>query len=327
MIGKIGLEEHFAISDTILDSFGFLDESVWPELKARLLDVGEKRLRYMDASGLEIMILSLNAPAIQAIPEPARALEIARRANDFLAERVAEHPDRFAALAALPMQDADSATGELERCIETLGFKGALVNGFSEIAGEPGAVYLDDPRYRAFWHRVEGLDVPFYLHPRNPLPADAGIYGGHPWLLGPSWAFGQEGAVHALRLMGSGLFDECPGLKIILGHLGEGIPYSLWRIDNRNGWVGEPPDYPAKRSIAEYFQENFWLTTSGNFHNQTLLDALFEIGAGHILFSIDYPFEDVADAAGWFDAAPISEADRARIGRLNAVNLFKLGEG
>jgi 2,3-dihydroxybenzoate decarboxylase len=179
-------------------------------------------------------------------------------------------------------------------------------------------------RYRPFWREVEALDVPFYLHPRNPLPRDAAIYDGHPWLLGPTWAFGQETAVHALRLMCSGLFDECPGLRVILGHMGEGIPYSLWRIDNRNAWAKEPPRYPAKKRIAAYFQANFFITTAGNFRTQTLIDAMLEIGADRILFSTDYPFEDVGDAATWFDAASISEADRAKIGRLNALDLFKL---
>ena len=158
--------------------------------------------------------------------------------------------------------------------------------------------YYDLPRYRPFWSLVEQLDVPFYLHPRNPLPADAGIYNGHPWLMGPTWAFGQETAVHALRLMGSGLFDEHPRLTIVLGHLGEGLPYQLWRVDHCNGWVGDRRhDYAARKPIAEYFASNFYITTSGNFRTQTLVDAMLELGADRILFSTDWPFENVGDAA------------------------------
>ena len=224
------------------------------------------------------------------------------------------------------MQDPDAAARELERCIAELGFRGALVNGFSQIGSGDSAVYLDLDQYRPFWAVVERLGLPFYLHPRNPLPAMAQIYDGHPWLLGPTWAFGQETAVHALRLMCSGLFDAYPKLQIILGHMGEGIPYSLWRIDNRNAWTKEPPGYPAKRTITEYFNENFYITTSGNFRTQTLIDAILEIGADRILFSTDYPFEAVGDAALWFDDAPISEADRAKIGHGNARKLFKLGD-
>ena len=324
MKGKIGLEEHFATDDTLADSKGFLPDHTWPELRGRLIDFHERRIAEMDRCGVEMMILSLNAPAIQAILEPKRADEIARRANDFLAEQVRRRPDRFQALAALPMQDPDLATRELTRCVKDLGFRGALVNGFSQIGDPDSMVYLDDKRYAGFWAECEKLDVPFYLHPRNPLPSASQIYEGHPWLMGPTWAFAQETAVHALRLMASGLFDRHPRLRIILGHLGEGLPYSIWRCDNRNAWTKAPPRYPAKRKLAEYLQENFYLTTSGNFRTQTLIDAMLEVGSDRIMFSTDWPFENVDHAAIWFDACPISEDDRRKIGRTNAERLFKL---
>jgi 2,3-dihydroxybenzoate decarboxylase len=326
MDGKIALEEHFAIADTLNDSAGFLPDDLWPELKGRLLDMHDKRLALMDRHGIEMTILSLNAPAVQAIAERSRASEVARRANDALAEAVAKRPDRFQAFAALAMHDPEAAAQELERCVTELGFKGALVNGFSQVDDPESAVYYDLPQYRPFWAAVERLDVPFYLHPRNPLLSQARIYEGHRWLLGPAWAFGQETAVHALRLMGSGLFDAHPRLTIILGHMGEGLPYSMWRVDNCNAWSkeGRPRPYPAKRRIAEYFQENFFLTTSGNFRTQTLIDAMLEIGSDRLLFSTDWPFENIDHAAEWFDAATISEADRYKIGRGNAARLFKL---
>jgi 2,3-dihydroxybenzoate decarboxylase len=324
MKGKIGLEEHFAIADTLADSKGFLPDSTWSELQGRLTDLHDQRLALMDRYGLEMMILSLNAPAVQAIPEPGRANETARKANDFLAEQVRMRPDRFQGLAALPMQDPDLAARELQRCVKELGFKGALVNGFSQVNNADTAVYYDLPQYRPFWQVVENLDVPFYLHPRNPLPRDAKIYEGHPWLMGPTWAFGQETAVHALRLMGSGLFDLYPHLTVILGHMGEGLPYSMWRVDNCNGWVPSRHTYPAKKKIADYFCANFYLTTSGNFRTQALINAMLEVGSDHILFSTDWPFENVSHAADWFDAATISENDRIKIGRTNAIRLFKL---
>lgn len=324
MNGKIGLEEHFAIAETLQDSAGFVPGDYWKELSKRLTDIHDGRLREMDQNGMEMMILSLNAPAVQAIPETAKAIEIATRANDYLAEQVAKRPDRFQAFAALPMQDPDAATRELERCMKELGFKGALVNGFSQVGTPENVVYYDAPQYADFWARSEALDAPFYLHPRNPIASWAQIYDGHPWLMGPTWAFGQETAVHALRLMASGLFDRHPKLQIVLGHMGEGLPYSMWRIDNRNAWVKLPKAYPAKKTFAEYFQQNFHLTTSGNFRTQTLIDAMLEIGSDRILFSTDWPFENVDHASNWFDSTSISEADRVKIGRTNAVNLFKL---
>ena len=324
MEGKIGLEEHFSFEDTIEDSNGFLDPSVWPELKYRLLDFSDKRLRFMDKYGMEVMILSLNAPAIQGIPNVKKAIEIAKKSNDLLAEQVAKRPDRFRALGALPMQDPEIATIELKRCIEDLNFCGVLVNGFSQIENIDSAIYLDLRQYWPFWGVLEKLDVPFYLHPRNPLPSMAQIYEGHPWLLGPTWAFGQETAVHALRLMCSGLFDKYPKIKVILGHMGEGLPYNMWRVDHRNSWVKAKPKYPAKKKIVDYFNANFYITTSGNFRTQTLIDAILEIGSDRILFSSDYPFEGIEEAALWFDNASISERDRAKIGRINSNELFKL---
>ncbi len=222
------------------------------------------------------------------------------------------------------MQDPEAAATEVQRCVKQLGFRGALVNGFAQIAGSDTLLYYDLPQYRPFWKVIERLDVPFYLHPRNPLPEHGRIYEGHNWLLGPTWAFGQETAVHALRLMGSGLFDECPNLKVILGHLGEGLPYSMWRVDNNMAWMVNRLRHPAKRKIADYFQENFYLTTSGNFHTPSLVDAMLQVGSDRILFSTDWPFENVNHAADWFDVAEISELDRAKIGRLNAIELFRL---
>jgi len=216
------------------------------------------------------------------------------------------------------------ATKELIRCMKDLGFKGSLVNGFSQVDQPENLVYYDAPQYAAFWQTCEQLDAPFYLHPRNPIPSWSQIYADHPWLMGPTWAFGQETAVHALRLMASGLFDKHPHLKIILGHLGEGLPYSIWRVDHRNGWVKEEKAYPAKKKLGDYFQDNFYLTTSGNFRTQTLIDAMLEVGSDRILFSTDWPFENIDHAAIWFDQTSISNADRQKIGRTNAIELFKL---
>src|SRR6185295_6055779 len=191
---------HFATAATLADSQVF-GAHVWEELGPRLTDFQDKRLRLMDASGVEIMILSLNAPAVQAIHEVPRAISVAREANDVLSREIARRPERFAGFAALPMQDPEEAARELTRCVKELGFVGALVNGFSQAGTPDSALYYDLPQYRPFWQVVADLDVPFYLHPRNPLPGAIPAYAGHNWLLGPNWAFHAETAVHALRLI------------------------------------------------------------------------------------------------------------------------------
>ena len=257
MQGKIALEEHFAIEETVNNSRGFFPDRVWQEVRERVLDLHGRRLRLMDQHGIEMMLLSLNAPAVQAIPDPAQANELARRANDFLAEQVRKRPERFQGLAALPMQDPELAAKELERCVKELGFKGALVNGFSQVGDKDTTVYYDLAQYWPFWQVVERLDVPFYLHPRNPLPRDAKIYEGHSWLLGPIWAFGQETAVHALRLMGSGLFDAISEARHHPRSHGGGVAVqhvagrSLQRLDR------EPPQLPGQEEDRRLLQRQF----------------------------------------------------------------------
>jgi predicted TIM-barrel fold metal-dependent hydrolase len=322
MDNKIGLEEHFALEETLGDSRNFVGADIWADLRARLLDVQEIRLCEMDANGIELMILSLNSPAIQAIPDAPMALETARRTNDFLAAEIAKNPKRFRGFAALPMQDPDLAARELERCVKDLGFVGALVNGYSQVNSAANAVYYDGKPYWDFWSVVERLGVPFYLHPREPSERKA--YEGHPWLVGPAYGFGAETGLHALRLIGSGLFDRFEKLNIILGHLGEALPFMLFRIDERIAW--SPLGYPAKKKVSEYFQRNFFITTAGNCRTQPFLASLLEVGATRILFSTDYPFEEVRRASQWFDGLPIGEHDRQLMGRENALKLFGLSK-
>jgi predicted TIM-barrel fold metal-dependent hydrolase len=322
MDGKIAIEEHFALPETLDTSRQYAVDGSWGDLHRRLLDLDDLRLAEMDRHGIAFAILSLNAPGVQSMPDRQAAVATAERANDRLADAVRARPDRFGGFAALPMQDPDAAAAELTRSVVQLGFKGALVNGFSEVAAPGKVVYYDDPAYDSFWATVERLNVPFYLHPRDPLPAREPIYDGHPWLLGPVWAFGAETATHALRLMSSGVFDRHPRLTIVLGHLGEGLPYSIWRVDHR--LAKSSRGMPARRKLAEYLRSNFYLTTSGNFHTPTLVSAMTEVGADRLLFSVDYPFEETIDAARWFDNAELSESDRTKIGRLNAMDLFGL---
>jgi len=325
MTGKIALEEHFGATDPniVEQSAEHFSAAGWPEHRAMLLDIQDDRLRQMDEGGIELAVLSLLSPGIQSLWEPGQAVDWARRLNDFEAEQISRRPDRFAGFAALPMQDPDQAITELRRCVRELGFVGAMINGFSQVGAEDTAVYLDDARYRAFWAAVQELDVPIYLHPRDALPSRSQIYQGHPWLLGSAWGFSVETGTHALRLMGSGLFDTFPRLQVILGHFGELLPFNIWRTDHRIEVA--PRGIPARRPFGHYLRNNFHLTISGNYRTPALLNVLLEVGADRVLFATDYPFERMIDASKWFDDVEINDADRAKISHGNARQLLRLG--
>lgn len=320
MQGKIAVEEHFKIEETS-GSENRYPGSYWASIPGKLLDFHGARLAEMDKTGIAIEVISLNSNAVQGIFDTKKAIDVARRANDALAAAIARRPDRFAGLAALPMQDPQAAADELRRCVRALKFRGALVNGFSQVGAADTAVYYDAPQYWPFWAEVERLGVPFYLHPRDQLPSRRQAYEGHPWLVGSPWGFADETAIHALRLMGCGLLDAYPKLQIVIGHLGERIPYDLWRLDHR---LKNVPNRPARRSMTDYFRSNFHISTSGHFCTQSLIQAMLTIGADRVLFAVDYPFEDHMQACAWFDTAGISEADRLKIGRTNAQKLFAL---
>jgi len=321
MIEKIAIEEHFAIPETLSGSSQGSPE-VWAELQTRLFDFSSLRLRDMDACHITKMGIALNAPALQSIPTASDALVLAKRANDVLAENVSKHPERFFGFGALPMQDPDGAVLELKRCVRDLGFKGVLVNGFSELGDQ--ALFYDDVRYRPFWKALQELDIPFYLHPRNPLPRWTENFGDHGWLLGPTWGFTAETAIHALRLIGSGLFDELPRLNIILGHLGEGIPAMLWRMDNYSRWMKFGPKHRCKRPLKSYFQENFYFSTSGNLYAPLLDICLREFGDERILFAVDYPFEDFGQSSSWLEALELEPTIKRNIAADNAKRVRRV---
>ena len=324
MQGKIGFEEHMAIEETLEETRAFAGESgKWDEFTRQILDLGDERLDGMEKNGIEFAILSLNSPGVQKILDTNEGISVAKRANDRLAEAVAKHPDHYAAFAALPMQDPDAASAELLRCVKELGFKGTMVNGFQQKDVPDSALYYDMPEYRSFWATVSELDVPFYLHPRMQIPSRAQNYAGHPWLMSAPWGFAVETSIHALRLCGSGLFDDYPNLKIIIGHLGEHIPFDLWRIDARMRF--SPRGYRGKRPLGDYFRDHFIVTTSGNFCDPAFRCTLEVLGTDRVCFSADYPFETMDDAAQWFDETTVVSAeDQLKIGRDNAIKLFDL---
>ena len=324
MKNKIAFEEHFAINETLEQTRSFAgDSGVWDDFTREILDLGNERLDHMDKTGVEFALLSLNAPGVQRILNADEAMNVAKKANERMAEAVARHPGRYAALAALPMHDPDAASKELTRCVRDLGFQGCMVNGFQQVGDAESVKYYDLPEYRSFWATVSELDVPFYLHPRMQIPSRAPIYDGHPWLMSSPWGFAVETSIHSLRLCGSGLFDDYPNLRICIGHLGENIPFGLWRIDARMKFSRRA--YRGRRPLGDYFREHFHITTSGNFNDPAFRCTLETIDNDKVYFSADYPFERMEDAAGWYDATGvISEEQRRKIGRSNAIRLFKL---
>src|SRR6185312_7153061 len=222
-----------------------------PHVKAALEDVGEARLKDMDACGIDVQVLSHTAPSLQKVSDGA--VELARRVNDRLAEIVKREPKRYAGFAALPTSDPAAAADELARCVETLGFKGAMIHGLAE------GHFIDEERYWPIFARAEALDVPIYLHPAIPHPDVIAAYykdyaKDHPVLLRAAWGYTVEAATQAIRLVLSGVFAKHDRLKFILGHLGEGLPFLLWRINNGLARPGQKPV-----AFRELFSRHFWI--------------------------------------------------------------------
>jgi predicted TIM-barrel fold metal-dependent hydrolase len=319
MEGKIALEEHFVTAE-LEDCIGAVgwDPDEWRVVIERLEDTEGQRLEEMDRLGIEVAVLSLGSDGIQAIADPAAAADTARRANEALAAIVAARPERYRGFAAVALQDPEAAAAEAERAVRELGFVGVLVNGYSDLA-EGGERYYDEPQCEPFWERIEDLGAPVYLHPRNPPADQRRMFRGREELLGPTWAFAVETGGHALRLITGGVFERHPGVQVILGHMGEQLPFAMARLTQR---IAHNPRVSLERSPRETFRQNFFVTTSGNAHTPSLLGAMLEIGADRLLFAADYPFEEMADTSEWFDAVPISEVDRRKIGRDNAAALL-----
>ncbi|MFJ8864362.1 amidohydrolase family protein [Streptomyces sp. NPDC102473] len=316
----IGLEEHFVTPG--LAAYGAGSASIaqpqaWAEASRLLLDLTEERLPAMDAAGLDVQVLSLNSPGIQAEKDPAVAVRQAIAVNDLLASAIAENPSRFSGFAALPLQDPQAAAEELERAVTQLGLRGALVNAHTQ------GRYLDDPTLRVVWERAAALDVPLYLHPANGADT-AHVLSGHPEMVGPMWSWGTDTASHVLRLIFGGVFDDFPDAKLLLGHMGEGLPYVLWRLDSRWAFHNRHGVELARGNPSAYLRHNLYITTSGVCDAPPLLCALLALGSDRILFGTDYPFEDMATATRFLETAPISEADRRKIAGGNAEALLRL---
>jgi predicted TIM-barrel fold metal-dependent hydrolase len=314
----IAIEEHFMTPEgfALTEKLGRIGAPIhmWAE---KLGDLGEGRLAEMDKAGIDVQVLSTPAVGVEEL-DPVESVKMSKEINDVLAKAVADHPERFAGFAVLPTLDATAAAEELERTVTELGFKGALINGHTR------GRFLDDQAFWPIFERAEALDVPIYLHPTPPPPAVMEAYYSGLGMVGnvlalAGWGWHCETGLHALRLVLGGVFDRFPKLNVIIGHMGENIPFSLARADQVLS-----PFAGLQRSIADYFQENFYITTSGYFTFAPLLCSLMVLGADRIIFSVDYPFSDNMEGRAFLDAAPINPADREKIAHGNVERLLRM---
>lgn len=319
----ITLEEHASTPDFLraVDALSERDlaNEYIRKIRAKLVDLGAGRIADMDAARIDMQVLSLAGGDMDRL-DSATATALARDSNDALAAAVRAHPARFAAFAALNLQDPDSAAKELDRCVRQLHFVGVMVNGTTRGA------FLDHSRFHPFWEAAHTLDVPVYLHPAPPpKPVMQSYFSGLPhdlafMLSTAGWGWHVETGMHALRLMASDLFDRFPGLQIIVGHMGEDLPYSIARADAVLSHVRRD----AGRSIAEIFHQHFHITTSGYFTLPPLECAIDVAGADRILFSIDYPFSTTQTGRSFLDSWPFSPADMHKMAHGNAERLLNL---
>jgi len=316
-VKKIALEEHFT-TPTLLRYSGEEGSIIAPEQMAfigkAVMDLDGPRIEEMDRYGIDTSILSVTTPGVQVEPEAQTAVRVAKEANDYLAAAVQRHPKRLMGFAHLPMQSPKQAADELERAVKQLGFKGALLNGATN--GE----YYDNQKFWPVWERAEALQVPIYLHPANAPDVTAAIKG-YPELAGSLWGWTPETATHALRLIFGGVFDRFPKTTLILGHMGETLPYLLWRLDSRCQ-LNKAKKIP--KNPSQYIRENIIITIAGVFAFPPLLCALLALGSDRVLFSIDFPYESTKDAVEFIEGAPLSPLDREKICHLNAERVLGL---
>lgn len=285
--------------------------AVW---QRKLVDFTEFRLPEMDRLGVDMQVLSLTSPGIQMQPDSEIAVADARKANDYLAAVISEHPQRFAGLAAVPLQDPPQAAAELRRAVE-FGLCGALVNDHT--LGH----YLDEPQYAPFWEALQDLDVPLYIHP-NAVPSDDwNVLRGYPELDTATWSWAARTGGHAMRLIFAGIFDRFPNARIILGHMGEFLPFQLSRFDAR--YADLDLECPLAKLPSEYFQTNIAITTTGVFSHAALMAAIQTIGIDNVMFSIDYPFESTEKAVQFMHSAPLAPADKERVAHTNAERILR----
>jgi predicted TIM-barrel fold metal-dependent hydrolase len=286
------------------------------DVVAELIDLGDRRIAAMDAAGISMQVLSHNQPGCQALDASA-AVPMAGEVNDLLFEAVKAHPGRFEGFAALPTADPAAAVRELERAVTKLGFKGAMINGHTR------GRFLDAKQFWRIFECAEGLGVPIYLHPSRPQSAVMQAYfDGYEELALAAWGFGIETGAHFLRLLFAGVLDAFPDLKIILGHLGEGLPFMLHRINDQTRLAAARRG--LKKAPAQYLTENLVVTCSGNFSAPAFLCTVSALGVDNVLFSVDWPYESNAAAVDFLLRQPLAPRDLEKIAHLNAERILRL---
>lgn len=316
MVQKIALEEHVltpGLADYWRPTMTEVPPAFVERLHNQLTDFGAMRLESMDKAGIAKAVLSVSGPGVQVERDAALAARRARESNDVLAEHIARHPDRYAGFAHVAVQDARGAAQELERCVRELGFKGAMINGHTN------GLYLDDPSLAPFWEAAEALGALIYIHPTDPL-VPAPVLDGVPALRRATWEWGFETGSHALRLVFSGLFDRHPQAKVALGHMGETLPYLLWRFDSR----AKLYNVKLAKAPSQYIKDNIFVTVSGVYAREPLLCAVDALGRDKVMFAADHPFEDAAEAGHFMDDVAIPEDLRADVAFNNAAKLLGL---
>lgn len=319
---KIALEEAIVISGRDL----ILEHKSHPEFNqhlSELLDIHDIRIKKMDEADIQLAVLSITTPGLQSLSMPSKLEEITTRWNDSLIHSVQINPKRFRAFAGLPTFAPELAINEILRVKDVDEVVGFMINGYDSSGFSP-AKYLDEPYYDEFWACVEANHVPIYLHPRGVPQSNRPTYEPYHALFGSAWGFHIETAEHLLRLMVSGLFDKYPKLKIIVGHMGEMLPFWAWRLDHRMKEEGWFEKMACNKTITEYLKTNIWITTSGFFHTPALNHAIDVVGIDRILFSVDYPYEDNLKASHWVDVLDINVQDKSKICYKNAANLLNL---
>jgi len=282
----------------------------------RLLDLDVERLRLMDAGDVAVHLLLMTSCGVQMFDADTGSA-LAALSNDRLAEAIGRHPGRLAGLATIAPQDPARAVKEIERAMTTLKLNGIVIN--SHTNGE----YLDEQKFWPILEAAAALRAPIYIHPRAPSPGMAAPYRKYR-LEGAIWGYQAETGLHGLRLIASGVFDRYPDLRIVLGHMGEGLPYWLYRVDfmHANSAVDQRPQ--LKRHPSDYFKDNFLITTSGVNWHPALQFCLGVLGADNIMWAIDYPYQDTMEAVRFMDSAPIPDADKEKIYHGNAERLFRI---
>jgi 2,3-dihydroxybenzoate decarboxylase len=323
---KIGIEEHWANQELTEARTEWGKRTGYPvtvDPKAiaysfpRAADFERFRLPFMDEFGVSMQVLSTGSPGIQGCADASGAISMARRINDAQAETIQKYPDRFAGFAALPTQDPRAAADELERAVKQLGFKGAMIHGST------GWEYLDADKYRVLWERAADLEAPIYLHVQEPSFDSARMYEGHPELTGATWAWGVETGTHALRVINAGVFDDYPKAILILGHLGEMLPYVLGRLDE-GYFMAVKRGKKLQKPLSEYLRRNVLITTSGLYRSEALICAINAMGPDRVLYAMDYPFVQPKTSVECFDRTPMSDEVREKVAHLNAKRWLKL---